>query len=145
MAAQWTSPGERWRLLAPPDAVVVAMQAGPLAVRHATARLRSLPAGTPVVLLDSRPGGRRRARRVTAAGALLADRQYVALPSLRRAIVVAEDSPAALGWACRTLVAPPPGLTWAHGLADAVIRYLRRRPALAGLLAAGRVTVGRTA
>ncbi len=145
MTAQWTNPGQRWRLLAPPDAVIVAMPSGLLAVRRAAVQLRALPAGTPVVLVDGRPGGRRRARRVAAAGAMLADRQYVALPSLRRAIVVAEDSPATLRWACRTLVAPPPGITWAHALADAAIRCLRRLPVLAGWLAGGRVTVGRTA
>jgi hypothetical protein len=145
VTAKWTTPGQRWLLLAPADAVVVAMPAGPLAVRRATAQLRSLPAGTPVVLFDTRFGGRLRARRIASSGALVPDRQYVALPSLRKAIVVAEDSAAALSWACRTLVAPPPGLTWAHALADLAIRCLRWRPGLAGWLAAGRVVVGRTA
>jgi len=145
MTAQWTSPGQRWLLLAPADAVVVSMSAGPLAVRRAAAQLRSLPAGTPVVLLDTRLGGRLRSRRIAAAGVMIFDRQYVALPSLRRAIVVAEDSRAALRWACRTLVATPPGVTWAHGLVDAAVRCLRWRPGLAGWLAGGRVVVGRAA
>jgi hypothetical protein len=145
VTAQWTSPGQRWRLLAPADAVVVSMPAGPLGVRRAAAELRALPTGTPVVLLDTRLGGRLRSRRIAAAGVMEVDRQYVALPSLSRAIVVAEDSAAALAWACRTLVAPPPGVTWAHALVDAAIRFLRRKPALAGWLAGGRVVVGRAA
>ena len=92
MTALWTSPGERWRLLAPEGAVAVVVSSGPRAVRRAIAELRALPGGTPVVLLDYRPGGRFRARRIAAAGAVVVDRQYVALPSLRRAIVVADDS-----------------------------------------------------
>jgi hypothetical protein len=141
----WTSPGQRWRLLAPKEAVVVDMPSGLLAVRRASAQLRALPTGTPVVLLDHRPGGRLRVRRIAATGAVVVDRQYVVLPSLRKAIVVAEDTADSLLWTCRSLVAPPPGVTWAHGLVDAAIRFLRRRPGVAGWLAAGRVVVGRTA
>jgi hypothetical protein len=145
LTAQWTSPGQRWRLLAPAEAVVVEVPSGLLAVRHARALLRALPAGTPVILLDHRPGGRLRARRIAAAGVIMVDRQYVALPSLSRAVVVAEDTRDSLLWACQSLVAPPPGITWAHVLVDAAVRFLRRRPGLTGWLAAGRVVVGRTA
>jgi hypothetical protein len=145
LTAQWTSPGQRWRLLAPEGAVAVEVSPGPRGIRRAVAELRALPGGTPVVLLDHRPGGRLRARRLAAAGAIVIDRQYVALPSLRRPIVVAEDSRDPLRWACRTLVAPPPGITWAHALFDAAVRLLRRRPGVAGWAGAGRVVVGRTA
>jgi hypothetical protein len=145
VTAQWTVQGERWRLLAPADAVIVHAARWPWATRRVIAGLRTLPSGTPVVLLDHRPGGRLRARRIAATGVLHVDRQYVALPSLRRAIVIAEDTSQALSWACRSLVAPPPGITWAHALVDAAVRLLRRRPGLAGTLAAGRVVVGRRA
>jgi hypothetical protein len=145
VTAHWTAQGERWRLLAPADAVVVQAARGPLATRRVITRLRTLPPGTPVVLLDHRRGGRLRARRIAATGVLEVDRQYVALPSLREAIVIAEDTTQALSWACRSLVAPPPGITWAHALVDAAVRLLRRRPGLAGTLAAGRVVVGRRA
>jgi hypothetical protein len=145
LAAQWTSPGQRWRLLAPGEAVVVEVPAGPLRVRRTTTRLRSLPAGTPVILLDRQPGGRGRARRMAAAGVIIVEHQYVALPSLRAAIVVAEDTTDSLRWACQSLVATPPGITWAHALFDAAVRILRRRPGIAGWLAAGRIVVGRTA
>jgi hypothetical protein len=118
--------------------------AGPRAVRRAVAELRALPGGTPVVLLDHRPGGRLRARRIAAAGAMVVDRQYVALPSLRRAIVVADDSGDSLRWACRSLVTPPPGITWAHALLDTAVKLLRRRPGVVSWASAGRVVVGRT-
>jgi hypothetical protein len=145
LTAQWTSPGQRWRLLAPEGAVAVDVGFGPRAVHRAIAELRALPGGTPVVLLDHRPGGRLRARRIAAADVIVIDRQYVALPSLRRAIVVAEDSRDSLRWACRSLVAPPPGITWTHALLDAAVRLLRRRPEVTGWVGAGRVVVGRTA
>ena len=144
MTAHWTTPGQRWGLLAPREAVAVDVPAGPLAVRRTARELRALPAGTPVVLLDHRLGGRLRVRRIAATGSIVIDRQYVALPSLRRAIVVVEDSTDALRWACWSLVTPPPGVTRAHALADAAVKFLRRRPGAAGSLAAGRVAVGRT-
>ena len=143
MTAHWTTPGQRWGLLAPREAVAVNVQSGPLSVRRTAKELRALPAGTPVVLLDHRPGGRLRARRIAATGAIVVDRQYVALPSLRRAIVVVEDTTDALRWTCWSLVTPPPGVTWAHALTDAAVTFLRRRPRAAGSLA-GRVVVGRT-
>jgi hypothetical protein len=144
VAAHWTTPGQRWGLLAPPEAVTVDVRPGLLAVRRTAAELRALPAGTPVVLLDHRPGGRLRMRRIAATGSIVVDRQYVALPSLRRAIVVVEDTTDTLRWACWSLVTPPPGVTRAHALADAAVKFLRRRPGAAGSLAAGRVAVGRT-
>ena len=125
--------------------MTVDVGAGPLAVRRAIAELRALPGGTPVVLLDRRPGGRFRARRIASAGAMVIDRQYVALPSLRQAIVMAEDSRDSLRWACRSLVASPPGITWAHVLLDTAIKLLRWRPEMLSWVAAGRVVVGRTA
>jgi hypothetical protein len=145
LTALWTSPGQRWRLLAPEGAVAVDVSSGPRAVRRAIAELQALPGGTPVVLLDYRLGGRFRVRRIAAAGAVLIDRQYVALPSLRQAIVVADDSRDSLRWACHSLVAPPPGITWAHALLDAAVRLLRRSPEVASWISAGRLVVGRTA
>ena len=145
MTAEWTTPGQRWRLLAPEGAVAVDVSSGPRAVRRAIGELRALPGGTPVVLLDHRPGGRLRARRIAAVGVVVIDRQYVALPSLRRAIMMAEDSRESLRWACRSLVAPPPGITWAHLPLDIAVKLLRRRPEIAGWVSAGRIMVGRTA
>ncbi|HEY2315214.1 MAG TPA: hypothetical protein VGH96_16515 [Streptosporangiaceae bacterium] len=144
MTPQWTTPGQRWRLLAPAGAAVVDLPSWPLAVRRTAERLRALPEGSPVILLDHRPGSRR-TRRVALASALTVDREYVALPSLRAAIVLVEDSRDSLRWACQSVVAPPPGSTWAHGPLHAAVALLRRYPGLAARLAAGRVVVGRTA
>jgi hypothetical protein len=125
--------------------VAVNVGSGPRAVRRAIAELRALPGGTPVILLDHRPGGRFRARRIAAGGAMVIDRQYVALPSLRRPIVVADDNKQSLRWACRSLVAAPPGITRAHALLDTAIRLLRRHPGIVSWVSAGRVVVGRRA
>ena len=144
MDTQWKTQGQRWRLLAPGGSVVIGISAGPLAVRHAAARVRALPAGSPVVLLDHRRGSLR-ARRVAAASGCSIDREYVALPSLRTAIMFVEDAPDPLGFACRSLVAPPPGLALAHGPAHAAIWLLRRHPRLASRLAAGRIVIGAAA
>lgn len=143
MSARWAEQGQRWRLLAPVDAVII--EFGRLGARRAAERLRALAPGTPVVLLDYRPGGRLRARRVATTGLMIMDHQYVALPSLRSALVLAEDSKAALRWALTSVVAPPPGLTRGHAAVDRAVRFLRRHPAVAGWLAAGRVVVGRRA
>lgn len=143
MTAGWTVRGERWRLLAPENAVVIPVTPGPLGTRRLAGRLRALAPGTPVILLDHRPGGRLRARRISATGVICVDRQYVAVPSLRRAIVVAEDTADCLRWASRSLVTPPPGVTWVHAPLDAAVRLLRRHPTTLGWLAAGRVVVGR--
>jgi hypothetical protein len=124
--------------------VAVEVGSGPRGIRRAITELRALPGGTPVVLLDHRPGGRFRAGRIAAAGVMVIDSQYVALPSLRRAIVIAADSRDSLGWACRSLVAPPPGITWAHALLDTAVKLLRRRPGVVSWVGAGRVVVGRT-
>ncbi len=145
MTAGWAAPGQRWRLLAPDDAVVIEVTPGPGGVRRATACVRDLHQGVPVVLLDSRPGAKLRARRVAATGVITVDRQYLALPSLRNAVVVTEDTLDTLSWALRSLVTPPPGVTWAHSLADVGVRLLRRLPAVTGWLTAGWITVGRRA
>lgn len=143
MAAQWTTPGERWRLLAPANALVVDVPSRPLAVRRTVALVRALPNGSPVILLDHRPGSRR-TRRIASASTLLIQREYIAVPSLRAAIMVVEDSSDSVRWTCRSLLTPPPGSTWAHAPVHAAVAVLRRCPWLASRLAAGRVVVGRT-
>lgn len=145
MTASWTRKNERWRLLAPEGTVAIRLVPGLLGGRKVLARLRTLIPGTPVALLDYRPCGRLRVQRIMAKGLITVDHQYVALPSLRHAIILAEDSPDALSWAFRSLVAPPPGTTWAHAPVDAAVRFLRHRPGTAGWLAAGRVVIGRRA
>lgn len=144
MTAEWTTPGQRWRLLAPANAAVVDVPWRPLAVRRTTAFVRALPPGLPVILLDYRPGSRR-TRRIASACALTVQREYIALPTLRSAIAVVEDSRDSVRWTCRSVLAPPPGSTWAHAPVHAAVAIVRRYPGLASRLAAGRVVVGRTA
>ena len=123
----WTTPGQRWGLLAPGGAVAVDVRPDPggPAYRRRTAcparRNPGRPAGLPAGrALSGAPDRRDRLN--------LIDRQYAALPSLRQAIVVADDTRDSLRWACYSLVAPPPGITWAHALLDAAVRLLRRSP-----------------
>jgi hypothetical protein len=144
VTAQWTAPGQRWRLLAPANAAVVDIPSGPFAVRRTAGLVRAVPGNSAVILLDRRPASRR-TRRIAKASAMTVEREYVALPSLRAAIVVVEDSRDPLTWTCRSLITPPPGSTWAHGLMHAGVAMLRRYPRLASRLAAGRIVVGRTA
>jgi hypothetical protein len=144
VTAQWVNPGQRWRLLAPADAAVVDVPSRPFAVRRTAARVRAMPGNSAVILLDHRPASLR-TRRIANASALRVDREYVALPSLRAAVVVVEDSGGSLTWTCRSLIAPPPGLTWTHGFVHAAVALLRRYPGLASRLAAGRIVIGRTA
>src|SRR5258708_22118815 len=80
LTPQWTSPGERWRLLAPEGAVAVEVSPRPRGIRRAVAELRALPGGTPVVLLDYRPGGPLRARRPAPASAVGHARPSLAAP-----------------------------------------------------------------
>lgn len=144
MSTHWKTQGERWRLLAPSGATVIGLSDGPLAARRAAARVRALPAGSPVVLLDHRRGSRRARRAIAASGCTL-DREYIALPSLRSAMMIVEDAPNTLRFACRSLAAAPPGLALAHGPAHLAIWMLRRHPRLASRLAAGRIVIGAAA
>lgn len=138
----WTRPSERWRLLAPADVTVV-RSTGFTGTRATVRRLRVLPPGTPVVLLDERPGGRTRTRRLAVAGGIAVERSYVAVPSLHAPVVFAEDSSVCLRWVCRSLLTTPPGVTWLHAVVDATVRLLRHWPGLLGLLTRGHVVVGR--
>jgi hypothetical protein len=108
------------------------------------AELRALPAGTPVVLEDARPGGRRRGRRLAAHAAVVVDRSYLALPSLGHALYRVEDAPEARRYFATSLLASPPGLGRLTPVADAAVKLLERLMAtpLAGALAPGRVTIG---
>jgi hypothetical protein len=105
----------------------------------------ALPAGTPVVLCDPRPGARARCRRFANRSGVVPGRAYLALPSLRHRLVLVEDGREPLRYACGALLAVPPGTTrFAAPLAAALA--LLRLPIVWRLLGAvvpGRVVVGR--
>ncbi|GEM_PF-2186012 len=141
-AARWPGGEPRWQVLASPDAVVIGLRPGRAGLRRAIGTIRSLPPGTSLVVADSRPGGRLRARRLIGTGLIALQRQYVALPSLRAPVLVAQDTPGSLRFACRALVTAPPGVTRGHAAFTAAVGCLRRYPQLASWLAGGRLLVG---
>jgi hypothetical protein len=138
---------DRWRVLDPPGAVVVAVPGRRRSRERVAAQLRALPPGTPVVLEDGRPGGRRRCRRLAVGGGVVVDRSYLALPSLQRALYRVEDTPTALRYFACTLLTTPPGLGLATVAADVAVRLVRAVAAtpLPGVLAPGRLTLGHRA
>ena len=123
----FTELDQRWRLLVPAGAVVVAV--GP--ARAAVRQVRALPAQTSVVLTGGRRLHRlaRRARvRVTA--------EYLALPSLATPVAIARCQPPSLRFTARTVLTVPSGVTRRHlpvwlavRLIQALPRLLRRAPA----------------
>lgn len=105
--------------------------------------IAALPSGSRVVLTDDRPGGRIRLRRKAAWLGLQISREYVVLPSWRRASFVVEDHPTTLAWLWATLATVPPGVSRGSLLAEAAVRGGRHRLVLAvvGSVAPGRVVI----
>jgi len=126
---------------------MVRLAASPARRREQRRRVRALPAGTPVVLLDVRPGSRGRCRRFTALAGVQAGHEYIPLPSLRRQLLLVEDAREPLGYALRSLLAVPPGMARLAGPAAALLAATRAPGAwrAVGGLAPGRVVVGRRA
>jgi hypothetical protein len=104
----------------------------------------ALPAGTPVVLCDPRPGARARCRRFASRAGLVPGRAYLALPSLRRRLVLVEDGREPLRYACSALLAVPPGTTRLAAPLAASLALLRLPVVwrLLGAVVPGRVVVG---
>jgi hypothetical protein len=104
----------------------------------------ALPAGTAVVLCDPRPGARARCRRFASRAGLAPGRAYLALPSLRRRLVLVEDGREPLRYACSALLAVPPGTTRLAAPLAAALALLRLPVVwrLLGAVVPGRVVVG---
>lgn len=133
--------GLPWSLLAPVGSPVIEVRG-----RRAGAveLLRALPSRTPVLLTDSRPGARRRLRRVARKAGVRVQRECVVLPSLRAGLFVADDVPLTVSWLCRSALTVPPGTTWLAAPVDLAIRALSRLPWwVLGAIAPGRVVSGR--
>jgi hypothetical protein len=143
VGARWCEPGQRWHLLLPPDATVVELPGTPWRRRRILADVSALPAGTMVALVDDAPMSRPRGRRFARAARISIDREYLALPRLASAVCLVEEAPATTGWASRSVLTVPPGISRLHATVDAGVRVLRRRPALLGALAPGHIVLGR--
>jgi hypothetical protein len=130
-----------------PEAVRLVTEPGDLILqprwRAERSGIAALASGSRVVLSDDRPGGRIRLRRRAARLGLEISREYVVLPSWRRAAFVVEDHPSTLAWLWATLATIPPGVSRGSLLAEAAVRGGRHRLvlAMAGSVAPGRVVI----
>lgn len=132
-----------WLPLLPAGTVQLRVAPG----RGTRRRLQALPNGTPVALLDSRWGSRRRLRRAAVRGGVELSREYLLLPGLAAAVLVVEDAPAPVSWLWRTVATVPPGSVRTAPLVEAAVRLGRSvLPAGAlGRVAPGRLALGRRA
>lgn len=131
-------------VIAPVGARLVDVVPGRVERRTAWREVGALPVGTPVVLCDPRPGARARCRRFASRAGLVRGRTYLALPSLRRRLVLVEDGREPLRYACNALLAVPPGTTRLAAPLGAALVLLRLPVVwrLLGTVVPGRVMVG---
>jgi hypothetical protein len=134
---------ENWRVVSPPGAVVVELGRSDAAVAAARERVAPLATGTPVVLVSSAPGARRRCRSFASRAGVRLERHYLAFPSAATpAYLVADETAPVRFFLTSVLIAPP--RTRLSGLFELGLMILRavapRRPVSA--LAPGRVVVG---
>ena len=115
----------RWAALSGPDARWLQAPASGPERRRLARELRAGPAGGQVVVFDGRLGARRRCRRLLREAGVTADRELVAIPSLRRPMYLVEDAPEALRWFCANVLTVPPGASGLLGLAVVVLRHSR--------------------
>jgi hypothetical protein len=135
------------RVIAPEGALRAEVPARPSARRRLEARLRAAPSGTPVVLCDPAPGSKLRCRRLAARAGVEPGREYLALPSLRKQLLLVEDSHEGVGYACKALLTVPSGVSVLAAPASALLGVLRVGVLwrLLSALAPGRVVIGRRA
>jgi hypothetical protein len=133
-----------WRLLTSPDAVQVDVPHSAAARRRLAVQLRTLPAGTSVVLCCNAPGSRRRCRQFAREAGIAAVREYVAVPSLYSPTCYVEDVRPALRYFFTQVLALPRGGAPLTALFAAAKLVSRVTPwSLVGAVAGSRIVVGR--
>jgi hypothetical protein len=138
---------EKWQLIGPQHAHWFAVPVGTRGRAHLAAELRALEHGAAVVLCDSQFGSRRRCRAVARGGGVALTREFVALPTLVKAVLLVQDAPETARYVADCLLAPPPVAT-AVGRAQ---RYLTpilqvvARSRTRAVLLPGRVVFGHRA
>jgi hypothetical protein len=113
--------------------------------RRLGSSLRALSPGTPVVLVDDRPGARRRSRAAARSGEVAVERELLAIPSAAEPVYAVEDAAPALRAFWHSFVTVPPGearRALAISAACRAVALLRPWPVL-GAIAPGRFTIGR--
>src|SRR5215203_5055429 len=79
-------------------------------VQHGWHAVRALPAGTPVVLVDSRAASRGRLRRIARRLPITVERELIVLPTAGHPVVVLDDTRDAVRHFWRSVAAVPPGV-----------------------------------
>lgn len=135
-----------WQVLAPADTKFIALPVLDSRRRKAIEMcLRSLPSATPVALLHAGPFARRKLRRFAASAAVRVEREYVAFPSLERALFLVEDAPDPVRYFRTKLLTAPPSTGMRSAIYAVVIAVARAAmPWRAmGWITPGRVLLGR--
>lgn len=109
--------------------------------------LRALPRGAEIVLCDVAPASHGRGRRLASASGVAIEREYVAIPSLRRPLFILQDGPASARYFWTHVATVPPDVTRHAGLMSAIVRLtaLLAPWRLIGRVIPARVTIGRRA
>jgi len=99
------------------------------------------------VLCDGAPASRGRGRRCARASGVAIEREYVAIPSLRRPLFILQDGPASARYFWTHIATVPPDVTRHAGLMSAIVRLtaLLTPWRLIGRIIPARVTIGRRA
>lgn len=108
------------------------------------ADLRNLPAGASAFLIEDRVLARRRLRRLARRHGLVLERELVAIPSARAAVVLLDDRPEAVRRFWATVITVPPGISRGWLPATLLLTVARRAPwTWTGAAAPGRVVLAR--
>jgi hypothetical protein len=117
---------------------------GTVEIDARTTDVADLELDLPVILLDQRPFSRRRLRRLARRLSLEVEREFIVLPALRSAIVLIDDSEAAVRHFWKAVATVPPGLASTALPASALLGLARMLPwSWTGAIAPGRALVGR--
>lgn len=115
MSSTWT---DRWRLLTPPDAVVIDIGVGRRGQRMAVTAVAGLRPGRNVVLR----GSHRAVRRVARDAQVGITRELIPLPTRALPAYLVEDDRGTLRRLCTDLLSVPPGVARMAAPVDALLR-----------------------
>jgi hypothetical protein len=135
---------ENWRAIAPPAAIRADVPRSFSDRQACASELRSLPAGSPVVLVAAAPRAGAGCRQVAEHARLTIERNYLAFPSAAAPAYLVEDERASAQVFVQTVLTVPPQSRLALPM-QAALRLLRLFGAwrFLRLVAPGRVAVGR--
>jgi hypothetical protein len=135
---------QRWIAAVPAEAQWYAVPHTRSGRARTKTELDALPTGACVVLCDSWLLSRSRCRAIAARSAVSLTREYLALPTLARAVALVQDEPGTAKYLATSLLAPPPGSpirSRAQGLLVPVVRLILKSR-LRSVAFGGRVVLG---